>query len=96
MKIKNKEWIQFKKSIIDFMTAFEDESQKFEYPFDDDENFTMLVEDCQVFPVFTKKEDFLKVEYDFTFCNTKIRTLSFSKYMESARVELTLKEKQDG
>ena len=52
----------------------------------------MLVDDCIVNPVFTKKDDFLKVEYDFTFCETKIRTLSFSKYRNSARVEISLKE----
>jgi hypothetical protein len=43
--------------------------------------------------VFTKKEDFLKIEYDFTLCKTTIRTLSFSKYFDAVRVELTLKEK---
>lgn len=92
MKIKNQEWIQFKKSIISFIQVFEQESINFEFPTEDD-NFTMMVEECEVFPVFTKKEDFLKVEYDFTFCDTKIRTLSFSKYKESARVEVTLKDK---
>ena len=92
MKIKNQEWIQFKKTIISFIQVFEQESMNFEFPTEDD-NFTMVVEDCEVFPVFTKKEEFLKVEYDFTFCDTKIRTLSFSKYKESARVELTLKDK---
>jgi hypothetical protein len=46
-----------------------------------------------VSPVFTKKEDFLKVEYDFTFCNTIIRTLSFSKYKDASRIEVTLKDK---
>ena len=52
----------------------------------------MLVEDCEVHPVFVRKEDFLKVEYDFTFCDTQIRTLSFSKYKDSSRVEITLKQ----
>ena len=53
----------------------------------------MLVDDCVVNPIFTKKVDFLKVEYDFSFCQTKIRTLSFSKYKDSARVEITLKDR---
>ena len=39
------------------------------------------------------KEDFLKVEYDFSFCDTVIRTLSFSKYLDAVRIEITLKEK---
>ena len=58
-----------------------------------EEDFTILVEDCEVFPVFTKKDDYLKVEYDFTFCNTLIRTLSFSKYKDAVRIEITLKDK---
>lgn len=95
MKVKNQEWILFKKAIIDYISVFEGENQKFQYPFEEDEDFTMLVEDCEVHPVFTKKEGFLKVEYDFTFCDTSIRTLSFSKYLDSARVEITLKEKRD-
>jgi hypothetical protein len=43
--------------------------------------------------VFSKKEDFLKIEYDFTLCQTIIRTLSFSKYKDAARIEITLKDK---
>jgi hypothetical protein len=92
MKIKNQEWKNFKKNIISFIKIFEEESMRFDYPLEDEEDFRMLVEDCIVNPVFTKKDDFLKVEYDFTFCKTKIRTLSFSKYRESVRVEITLKE----
>ena len=92
MKIKNQEWKNFKKTIISFIKVFEEESIRFDYPLEDEEDFRMLVEDCVVNPVFTKRDDFLKVEYDFTFCETKIRTLSFSKYRESARVEITLKE----
>jgi hypothetical protein len=93
MKIKNQEWINFKQAIISYLKTFEQESVLFDYPIDDEEDFRMLVEDCIVNPIFTKKVDFLKVEYDFTFCQTKIRTLSFSKYKDSARVEITLKEK---
>lgn len=93
MKVKNQDWIQFKKTIIAFMKVFEKETTKFEYPIYEDEDFTILVEECEVFPVFTKKEDFLKIEYDFTFCETSIRTLSFSKYKDAARIEITLKDK---
>ena len=93
MKIKNPQWIEFKKTIISCIKAFERESTKFEFPIYDEEDFTMLVEDCEVFPVFTKKDDYLKVEYDFSFCETLIRTLSFSKYKDAARIEVTLKDK---
>lgn len=93
MKVKSIQWIEFKKTIISFMKVFEHESLKFEYPVYDEDDFTMLVEDCEVFPVFTKKDDYLKVEYDFTLCETTIRTLSFSKYLEAVRIELTLKDK---
>lgn len=93
MKVKNKDWIEFKKTIISFIKVFEKETTKFEFPIYEEEDFTMLVEDCEVFPVFTKKEDFLKVEYDFSFCDTVIRTLSFSKYLDAVRMEITLKEK---
>jgi hypothetical protein len=94
MRIKNQEWINFKKTIISFVKTFEEESIHFDYPIEDEEDFKMLVEDCIVNPIFTKKEDFLKVEYDFTFCVTKIRTLSFSKYKDSARFEITLKDRK--
>jgi hypothetical protein len=87
------DWIEFKKTIISFIKIFEKDSTKFEYPIYEDEDFTMLVEECEVFPVFTKKEEYLKIEYDFSLCETTIRTLSFSKYFDAVRVELTLKEK---
>jgi hypothetical protein len=93
MKVKSQQWIEFKKAIISFMKVFERESLRFEYPVYDEDDFTMLVEDCEVFPVFTKKDDYLKVEYDFTLCDTTIRTLSFSKYLDAVRIELTLKDK---
>jgi len=93
MKVKNLHWIEFKKTIISCIKVFEKESLKFEFPIYDEEDFTILVEDCEVSPVFTKKEDFLKIEYDFTLCKTIIRTLSFSKYKDAARIEITLKDK---
>ena len=93
MKIKSPQWIEFKKTIIIFIKSFERESTKFEFPIYDEEDFTMLVEDCEVFPVFTSKDGYLKVEYDFTFCETLIRTLSFSKYKDASRIEITLKDK---
>ena len=59
------------------------------------ENFEIFVDDCEVHPVFIRKDEFLKVEYDLTLCNTKIRTLSFSMFRDAARVEMTMKDKID-
>jgi hypothetical protein len=91
MKVKNIEWINFKNTIIEYIKIFEEENISYEYPDEHDDNFTILVHNCEVFPVFQKKENLLKVEYDFSLCQTKIRTLSFSKYFESVRIEITLK-----
>ena len=91
MKVKSQEWIQFKKNIIEYIKIFEGESGNFEFPIDDEEDFALLIEDCEVHPIFTKKEDFLKIEYDLTFCNTRIRLLSCSKFKESVRIEMSLK-----
>ena len=91
MKIKNREWIEFKTKLISMLEILGEESDKFDIP-EEVENFEIFVDDCEVHPVFIRKDEFLKVEYDFTFCETKIRTLSFSKYRNSARVEISLKE----
>ena len=48
MKIKNQEWKIFKKTIISFVKVFEEESMRFDYPLEDEEDFRMLVEDCVV------------------------------------------------
>ena len=39
MKIKNQEWINFKKTIISFIQVFEKESIRFDYPIEDEEDF---------------------------------------------------------
>lgn len=93
MLVKSQEWAEFKKAIFDFIFVFEKESYKLEFAPTDNYDFSLNVEGCKVFPVFTKKAEFQKVEYDFTNCNIDIRTLSFSKYKDSARVEMTLKKK---
>jgi hypothetical protein len=93
MLVKSEEWASFKKSIFDFIFVFELESRKLEFSPSDYNDFGLNVEGCRVFPVFTKKPEFLKVEYDFTNCDIDIRTLSFSKYKDSARMEMTLKKK---
>lgn len=93
MIIKSEEWAAFKKEIFNFLSVFESESTKLIFSPLNEYDFSLHVQSCKVFPVFTKKPDFQKVEYDFTNCNTEIRTLSFSKYKDAARVEMTLKKK---
>ena len=91
MKIKNKEWVDFKERFITLLELLGDETEKFELP-EETENFEIYVRECEVIPAFTKKPDYLKVEYDFTLCDTKLRTLSFSIYKGAARIEMTLKK----
>jgi hypothetical protein len=67
------------------------ETDKFELP-EETENFEIYVDECEVMPIFSKKQDYLKIEYDFTLCETKLRTLSFSMYKGAARIEMTLKD----
>jgi hypothetical protein len=95
MKIKNKEWVEFKKKILDTLESFSQESDKFYIP-DEPENFELYFDECQVIPIFIKKPDSLRVEYDFTLCETKIRTLALSIYRETARFEITLKDNLEG
>jgi len=46
----------------------------------------------KVFPIFSRREDFFKVEYDFTdIKEINIKKLSFSKFKESNRIEFILK-----
>lgn len=76
------------------LEVLDEESDKFDIP-EEMENFEIYVDDCEVHPVFTRKDEFLKIEYDLTLCNTKIRTLSFSMFRDAARVEMTMKDKID-
>jgi hypothetical protein len=98
VRIKNTEWNNFKKKFLEMLEVLGDETDRYEFPLDP-ENFEIFVDECEVHPSFTKKPEYLKVEYDFTLCNTKIRTLSFSIYKDAARIEMTLKAdelKKDG
>ena len=72
------------------LTILGDETDNFEFP-EEPENFEIFVSECEVHPTFLKKNDAFKIEYDFTLCNTKIRTLAFSIFKDSARIEMTLK-----
>lgn len=95
MIIKSKDWAGFKEAIIDFIRVFNSESHRFVFSEDNHHDFSLFVGDCQVFPVFSKKDEFQKVEYDFTNCEIEIRTLSFSRYKDAARVEMTIKKKKN-
>ena len=90
MKIKNPEWLAFKEKFIAMLQVLETESHKFDLP-QDPENFEIFVNDCVVHPTFVKKPEELKVQYDFTLCDTLVRTLSFSIYIDAGRIEITLK-----
>jgi len=93
MKIKNPEWLSFKERFISMLEVLEKESQKFDIPHET-ENFEIYVNECVVHPIFVKKPEELKVQYDFTLCDTQIRILSFSIYKDSGRIEITLKNEQ--
>jgi hypothetical protein len=95
MRIKNPEWLRFKLQFLEILEVLSGESEKFDLP-EEADNFELFVNDCEVHPVFTRKDEFLKVEYDFTLCETKLRTLSCSMYRDAARIEVTLKEPIDG
>lgn len=91
MKVKSLEWIGFKRGLIEILATVEGESGKFDFPLEDEQDFSINVDGCIVLPIFVKKNELQKVEYDFSLCETKIRTLSFSVYLGALRVELTLK-----
>jgi hypothetical protein len=90
MRIKNVEWINFKTQITNMLTILDEESDRFEFP-EESDNFIIFVDGCEVNPVFQKKTDLLKVEYDMSLCNTAIRTISFSIFKDAGRIEMTLK-----
>ena len=90
MRIKNKEWVAFKEHFLSMLTVLGDETDNFEFP-EETDNFEIFVKECEVHPTFLKKNDSFKVEYDFTLCDTKIRTLAFSTFKDSARIEMTIK-----
>lgn len=91
MIVKNIEWINFKDFIVESFDLFIGEFDELIIPLDND-NFQIILNGVNVNPVFFKKEDYLKVEYDFTNCATKIRKLSFSKFNNNCKLEFSLKK----
>lgn len=90
MKVKNIEWINFKSEFLKILAILGSEADKLDFPCDCD-NFLLSINGCDVNPIFQKKVDFLRVEYDMMLCDTKIRNLAFSTYKDSYRIEVTFK-----
>lgn len=89
-KIKTKEWLEFKTKVLDMLDTLVIESDKIFIPESPDE-FDIHIDNCIVHPVFVKKPEFLKVEYDMTLCDIEIRTLSFYLYPNLVRFDFSLK-----
>jgi hypothetical protein len=94
MRVENIEWIDFKKKVISILTTLETESEKISLPIGelDLNEFSIKVDECEVYPTFIKKQAVMKVEYDFTLCNTNIKHLSLSTLGDSLRIEVRLKQ----
>jgi len=94
MKIESTEWLDFKNKVVTILNNFESECEKITFPIGelDVNNFSIKVNDCEVFPSFIKKQAVMKVEYDFSLCNTNIRLLVLSMLGDSLRIEIRLKK----
>jgi hypothetical protein len=90
MRVKNQIWQQFKEQLMTLASLLDGEWDLFEIP-EENDNFKIRVGDCEVFPIFTNKDDLMKVEYDLSLCETKLRTLSVSTYKGETRMGITLK-----
>jgi hypothetical protein len=90
MKMKSKIWQDFKIELFNLASLLDGEWDKFNIPTECDE-FKIIVSDCEVYPIFTNKDDVMRVEYDLSLCETKLRTISVSTYKGETRVGITLK-----
>ncbi len=91
MKVKSEKWISFKKSFLEFVKLFENEIGHIDIP-EAEEEFQLSVKGIKVDPLFTDKPEMFRIEYNFSKCDIKIRTLSFSTYRDCARIEMTIKK----
>ena len=91
IKIKNTEWVQFKAIVLKMLGELGSEQEKRDIP-DTPENFELYVNSCEVHPVFTRKAEYMKLEYDFSLCETKIRLLSVYMYSNVIRIDFSLKD----
>ena len=94
MRLENKEWLDFKSKVIGILTNVEQEAGKLTLPIGelDTENFSICVDGCEVFPTFIKKQAVMKIEYDFSLCQTNLRLLILSTLGDSLRIEVRLKQ----
>jgi hypothetical protein len=94
MIVKSKEWIEFKQLLYDNCLIFSKFYKEDLFLPNDAEDFYIYIPKLKIkiFPIFSRREDFFKVEYDFSdFAEIKIKKLSFSKFKESNRIEFILK-----
>ena len=94
MIVKSQEWIDFKQLMYNnCLNFFNNYKEEIFLPNDADDFYIYLPKlKLKVFPVFNRREDFFKVEYDFSEIEQiKIKKLSFSKFKESNRIEFILK-----
>jgi hypothetical protein len=94
MIVKSQEWIDFKQLLYsNCLNFFNNYKEDIFLPNDADDFYIYLPKlKLKVFPVFNRREDFFKVEYDFSDIEQiKIKKLSFSKFKESNRIEFILK-----
>jgi len=94
MIVKSKDWIEFKQLFYDNCEIFSKFYKEDLFLPNDVEDFYIYLPKLKikVFPIFSRREDFFKVEYDFSdFAEIKIKKLSFSKFKESNRIEFILK-----
>jgi hypothetical protein len=94
MIVKSQEWIDFKQLLYsNCLNFFNNYKEEIFLPNDADDFYIYLPKlKLKVFPVFNRREDFFKVEYDFSEIEQiKIKKLSFSKFKESNRIEFILK-----
>jgi hypothetical protein len=92
-QIKNPEWIQFKEKIVNLLSVFEEETSKIFFA-EQNDIFDIHVDECVVHPVFSKKSNGLSIFYDFSLCDIEIRTLSFTLYGDTVRIDFTLKNQK--
>lgn len=90
MRIKSQEWISFKQKFLAMIEVFGEELDDFDIP-EDPENFELYIGGCVVHPSFVKKAEELRVLYDLSLCESKIRTIAFGLFKDAGRIEITLK-----
>jgi hypothetical protein len=94
MIVKSQEWIDFKQLFYhNCLTFFNIYKEDIFLPNDSEDFYIYLPKlKLKVFPIFSRREDFFKVEYDFAdIQDINIRKLSFSKFKEANRIEFILK-----